>query len=114
MGRAPAGPRYHIRKPGCDNLGRLQLQPGRNYTGYRDAEAWTRQIEAEALDAELFKPFNDEPQYIVGVAGIDGKMVRRLRQRLQQQASIRVDLGGATPVHPVALVEGGFPALPAL
>ena len=58
------------------------MQPGRNYTGYRNVEAWTRQIEPKTLDAELFKPFNDEPQYIVGVARVDGKMPRWVRKRL--------------------------------
>src|SRR6266436_9206759 len=40
-------------------------------------------------------------------------MLRTLRRRLQQQASIRVDQGGAPPMNPVPFVERGLPALPA-
>src|SRR5260221_1250335 len=40
-------------------------------------------------------------------------MLRTVRRRLQQQASIRVDQGGAPPMNPVPFVERGLPALPA-
>src|SRR6266851_9145509 len=38
-------------------------------------------------------------------------MLRALRRRLQQQASIRVDQGGAPPMNPVPFVERGLPPL---
>ena len=45
---------------------------------------------------------------------VDGQVFGAARRRLQQQASIRVDHGGAPPMNPVALVERGVAALAAL
>ena len=69
---------------------------------------------AKGLDTESLQMFRDELQHGIRVGGVDGKVLRWLRHRLQQQASIRVDRGRPAPMNPVSLVERGFPALPAL